>query len=88
MGLNLKRLGLGDLSDSGHRGLRIQDWGRSEPPHRWGDPTGEGAALLLEVAAGSHEEQHGNREQEVHTRGQQGGPPPLGHLRRRRCALG
>jgi hypothetical protein len=31
MGLNLKRLGLGDLSDDGHRGLRRTNGGGANP---------------------------------------------------------
>lgn len=46
-------------------------WGREdqvaggEYPHRRKD-----LKILSEVAAGSHEEQHGNREHEIHTGGQ------------------
>ena len=68
MGLNLNWLGLGDLLELGIESQKQRGRG-ANPLTGGGNPTGERTALS-KVAAGSHEEQHGNREHKIHTRGQ------------------
>ena len=52
-----------------------------------GTPSGHASNFLSEMATGPHEEQHGNREHEIHAGSEQGGSPPLCHLGRRRGSL-
>jgi hypothetical protein len=70
MGLNLNWLGLGDLLELGIESQKQRRRGANPlTGGGGGDPTGERTALS-KVAAGSHEEQHGNREHKIHARGQ------------------
>ena len=66
----------------------FSEGGLRRVPHPIKMPRAGARGASLEVAAGSHEQQHGNRQHKVDPGSEKRGPTPLGHFCRCRGPLG